>query len=262
MKATVQGKIRHLAGWKRDRPDHRDMVHAAWMTPNTTLPPSVDLTPICPSVRDQGELGSCTAHGTTEMMESLYKKAGMTDPAFSRLFVYWVSRVKIENTPADDDSGCQIRDVMKAITGWGACIESLWPYDIGKFSDTPSHDAFVGAKQNRITRYVRCTTLTSIKQSMAAGYTVVGGFSVPASMMSEECAQTGDVQYPGPDEEIVGGHCVLFTGYDDSRQRLKFQNSWGEGWGNNGSGTLPYSYVTSGMATDFWCLHGEMGVAT
>lgn len=40
-----------------------------------------------------------------------------------------------------------------------------------------------------------------------------------------------------------GWHAVVITGYDDSKQAFKIKNSWGEGWGDEGYGWLPYDYV-------------------
>jgi C1A family cysteine protease len=42
---------------------------------------------------------------------------------------------------------------------------------------------------------------------------------------------------------VDGWHCVAICGYDDSRSRFEFKNSWGTAWGNSGYGTLPYGYV-------------------
>jgi hypothetical protein len=53
---------------------------------------------------------------------------------------------------------------------------------------------------------------------------------MPASMLSAATWKSGTVTYPGPAENFVGGHAVLFCGYDDATKRLTFMNSWGEGW--------------------------------
>lgn len=47
---------------------------------------------------------------------------------------------------------------------------------------------------------------------------------------------------------VSGWHAVAVCGYDDSKGRFEFKNSW-EGpfwsWGDNGFGTLPYDYITA-----------------
>lgn len=258
--ATVQGKQVNITGWRPDRPDHRDRKLPRH-TEDGALPPSADLRPTCPDVVDQGQLGSCTANGSTSAMEFLYKKAGQENPLLSRLYLYYVTRVRVEGTPATEDSGCMIRDVMKALASIGTCKDATWPYDISKFSDSPPPAADAEAAENEILQYLACTDLNAVKQSLADGYPVVIGFSVPENMMSDACAQTGIVQYPGPQEQIIGGHCVLAVGYDDAKQLITFENSWGTGWGDQGFGYLSYKfYADTGngpLADDCWTIRTE-----
>jgi C1A family cysteine protease len=39
---------------------------------------------------------------------------------------------------------------------------------------------------------------------------------------------------------MVASHSVTLIGYDDSKQLLKFINSWGPGWGDKGFGYISY----------------------
>jgi C1A family cysteine protease len=254
----IAGKHRHLRSWRPSPPDHRDLI-----MPDPTLAPTllvlpsvVDNRSLCSPVEDQGELGSCTANASTSAMEALYKKLGMPIIELSRLFVYYYTR-KVEGTPPTEDSGAFIRDVMKALSKYGAAPEAIWPYDISQFSTNPTYAAVQAAHQHRATRYYRCPTLHSIKVALAHGFSAVGGFSVPTNMLSPECAQNGIVKMPGSGDRIEGGHAVHFVGYDDASALLTFQNSWGPGWGKQGFGFLPYGFVDQKLADDFWSIRRE-----
>ena len=64
----IAGKMRHLSGWKHDRPDHRDMPLKLF-PPGTIIAPVSDLRSKSPRVEDQGDIGSCTANASTSAME-------------------------------------------------------------------------------------------------------------------------------------------------------------------------------------------------
>lgn len=256
-KVVVNGKTRHLHGWKMDRPDHRDLgfiPHAAQLT---HMPTHMDLKQFCSQIEDQGDLGSCTANASTSAMELLYKKLGKAPPQLSRLFVYYATRVWVEHVPASDDAGAMIRDVMKALATYGTCYETTWPYDINKFSSAPTEAAKIEANNHQILRYYKMLTVEGIESCIYQGYPVVGGFSCPENMMGDEAARTGVIKYPSLKEKLVGGHAVLFVGYDRDKQLICFQNSWGTGWGDHGFGYLPYKFFRTGLASDYWTIRAE-----
>jgi C1A family cysteine protease len=94
-----------------------------------------------------------------------------------------------------------------------------------------------------------------LKSVLAQGFPIVCGISVYESFESAYVAQTGIVPMPGPNENLLGGHCVDIVGYSDNSKTFIMRNSWGLGWGLNGSGyfTIPYAYLTNiNLASDFW----------
>ena len=97
--------------------------------------------------------------------------------------------------------------------------------------------------------------VNQMKGCLASGYPFVYGFTVYESFESKNVAKTGVVPMPASGEKILGGHCVLAVGYDDSQQRFLARNSWGTDWGLQGYFTVPYAYLTDpNLSSDFWTI--------
>lgn len=239
-------------GWKPDLPDFRDHAYLAPGTVLSSLPKSVDLRSQCPSVYDQGQLGSCTANAITGALEFDLLKQKLADFTPSRLFIYYNERVIEHDT--DQDNGAQIRDGMKSVAKQGFCPETDWPYDISRFAVAPGLRCYQDAQKNKSIAYKRVSrSLQAMRGCLAAGYPFVFGFSVYSSFESEQVAQSGVLDMPQPDEQAIGGHAVLAVGYDDGSQRFLVRNSWGSQWGQQGYFTMPYAYLLhSGLSSDFW----------
>ena len=241
-------------GWIPDLPDHRDQMYSAPITALQALPPQTDLTPKCPPVYDQGQLGSCTANAIGAAIEFDHLKQKLPDFVPSRLFIYYNERA-MEGTVASD-SGAQIRDGIKSVAKQGACSEKTWPYDISKFRTKPTQKCYTEALKDKIVLYQRLVpTLNQLRGCLGSGYPFVFGFTVYESFESETVAKTGHAPMPAPNEPAIGGHAVLGVGYDDAKQWFIIRNSWGTGWGMKGYFTLPYAYVTDQqLADDFWTI--------
>ena len=242
-------------GWIPDLPDQRDHLFAAPVVALKKLPPSVDLRPHCPPIYDQGQLGSCTANGIGAALQFDRMKQKLT-PNFipSRLFIYYNERVMEHSVQSD--SGAQIRDGIKSVAHQGDCPESEWPYDIEKFTQKPPPHCYQSALKDRALSYQRVAqSVNQMKGCLASGYPFVFGFTVYDSFEGTHVAQTGVVPMPGPNEQILGGHCVTAVGYDDAHQRFLIRNSWGVGWGMQGHCTMPYAYLLDpNLASDFWTI--------
>lgn len=240
-------------GWIPDLPDARDRVYQLPKKAGL-LPSSADLRSGCPTVYDQGDLGSCTANAIGAAIEFDQGKQKLRPYAPSRLFIYYNERA-LEGT-IDTDSGAQIRDGIKAVASQGVCPETMWPYVEQSFATRPTAPCFKYAKLHPAVQYARVTqNAVQLKACVASGYPFVFGFTVYESFESDEVAKSGIVPMPFSTETLLGGHAVMAVGYDDASQRFLVRNSWGTGWGMGGYFTIPYAYLTdSNLADDFWMI--------
>jgi C1A family cysteine protease len=261
----LHGKTIHLGGWKRDLPDHRDLMLSPSSLKALPLPESLVPSHRTPEfqirVRDQESVGSCTAHGSNYLYTQLAARQNKGALELSTLYTYYFTRVNYEHVDPTEDSGASVRNAIKCLAQFGSCHEDQWPYDPNpdeRYSSRPNSGAIRSAHQHMVLRYLRVTSLTQLKQVMMQDYPVAGGFTCFESLDSPQVGKTGIVPFPGPSEAVIGGHCVAFVGFDDVKKLVRFRNSWGPSWGDKGDGCLPYSYFDSGLADDLWIVTAEM----
>lgn len=176
----------------------------------------------------------------------------------ARLLEYYASR-KIENT-INEDSGATIRDAIKAGVTYGVGDESLYPYDISKFTQNPPQSVWTAALSHKVTSYHSITDgdITTMKSVLASGFLVGFGFVVYDYMMSADMAKNAFLSLPKSGEQQQGGHAVALVGYDDSKKAFLVRNSWGVNWGLAGYFWISYDYIKSTqLSSDFWVINSS-----
>ena len=221
-------------------------------------------------IEDQEALGSCTAQAGAGLVEYFERRASGRHIDASRLFLYKVTRNLLGWS---GDRGAYLRTTMGAMRLFGIPPEEYWPYDIQEFDQEPPAFCYAFAQNFRTIQYYRLdlpltTTkalLNRIKVYLAAGLPSMFGFTVYSSI--DQAMETGKIPFPSTGERVRGGHAVVAVGFDDrmkinneypgskaTKGALLIRNSWGKGWGEKGYGWLPYEYVLSGLAVDWWSL--------
>jgi C1A family cysteine protease len=238
--------MKRAYGWVRQREDFRDHPYRA-----TVARLARSVAPLTRSILawDQGQLGSCTAHGCGRIWAHRYlaEKGHFEMP--SRLFIYYGERA-LEGT-IKYDSGAEVRDGLKTLAQKGCPDEKLWPYDIRKFANKPPTTAFKAALKDLALEYqtVPATNAAMIQAALSAGNPLAFGFDVFKYFESDEMAETGILKLPTRRETPISGHCVCWDGYDSM---FWAANSWSDAWGLKGWFRMPFTYLR--YCADAWVL--------
>lgn len=242
----------HGTGLTWGGPDIRDHLLTVH-TRRAALPSKVSLRGEMPPIKDQLQLGSCTAFASTAAYQWQMLRQGMPYLDGSELAQYYWSR-QLEGTTRYD-AGATIRDSVKSLVKNGMAPEAAWPYDISKFAVRPAADVKTTAKTHQALEYQSVPVdIYTIKSLIAQQYPVLIGIVLYRSFESDDAARTGMVPMPTLGEDKIGGHGMLLTGYDDDIQRVESRGSWGD-YGDDGYMWLPYSYVgSSQFGADYWII--------
>lgn len=246
--------IRKRLGWRPGLPKQKPFMYYP-QRGLVGLPSSVDLQSKCPKVYDQGKLSSCTANAAAGLSHFVMKKFNLPGFTPSRLAIYYWERV-IEGT-VGQDSGASLSDAMTVMTTNGCPHESLWWYNINKFTVKPNQKVVTDGVHHKFKEGLSITQdLVHLKSCLSEGFPFIFGFTVYDSFESQTVATTGIMPMPKSTEQVLGGHAVMAVGYDDSKQMFKVRNSWGDGWGLSGYFWMPFQFIQdSNYASDFWTAH-------
>jgi C1A family cysteine protease len=222
--------------------------------------------PYNPAVRDQGQIGSCTAFCGTEANEILYYYKDVSKYSnllLSPAFLYYCERVLILKQRITADNGAAMVNIGQALAKYGDCLETSYPYPSSNKS-TQYKTAPTTAVMNEGLKY-KCASsslistgdVTAVKNKLNANIPVMMGFNVydnTAYTYFERLNTTNSVYNPlttsgslATGVRLLGGHATPIVGYDDNVAGGSFlvQNSWGTSWGNAGYFWMPYTVFKS-----------------
>lgn len=152
----------------------------------------------------------------------------------------YVRSRQLEGTfPGDPTTGTWMITAMRVLRGWGAPLESDWPYDGNADHWPPPEPEGMDllAKSRRIFAYQRVRNINDACRLLASGTAVTIALEI-----SNEWHTTKDGDILNISDPRIGSHAVALIDYSIPEQIFKFRNSWGESWGDAGDGKFSFEY--------------------
>ncbi len=236
---------------------------------NTKLPVRVDLSKYAPSVKNQGELGTCVAFSTTYYLRTILEaiKKGITDKAridelsFSPSYLY--NQIK-DSTDYDCLHGTSVELALEFLKTKGAAKLSEQDYP-----NCNQNTTIALREDSKILDYVRLFSLIKnedkvylTKKALSENTPVVIGIQTTFTLdelgfweyiwhkiLSFFGWEEDDFGLWKPkDSDLRSGHAVCLVGYDDQKfgkGAFRAINSRGSYWGDDGFFWIAYDdYIT------------------
>jgi Papain family cysteine protease len=248
-------------GWKENKESYSKIPKKTLQSLNELkLPKRVDMSKYCPSVINQGDLGTCVGVSTTYYMRTILEaiSRNITDKdsidalSFSPSYIY--NAIK-DKSDVDCLNGTEFEKAFEFLKVKG--VPSLEQQD---YPNCNNNESLTINPESKILDYIRLFSLTereeniilTTKKALAENTPVVVGLIITESL--PELSQNGfwkilwrnimaffgvkvfqDIGLWNPkNSENVGGHAVCLVGYDDKKRfedgshgAFKAVNSWG-----------------------------------
>lgn len=190
-----------------------------------------------PKVRNQGNVGACMAFACVEILEVFNRIELNSDKTFSAGFFYGYNR-----SDNSYDGGMYPSEALKCSMKTGSVPTSIFD----ELVEMPKMKRMVQDRKD----------LAEIaKKYRIKGYSSIAS---PSQLKNRDKVRKALIQCQYPllaiSNSYFGGcHAIIVIGYNEEGWII--QNSWGEGWGNNGRDTIPYS---SNGINHIYVLHDEV----
>lgn len=243
-------------GLKKSAPTPVDRLVRICQEEKIELPSKFSLRDKVKQVYDQLNLSSCSANAAANFLFLSDK----VDCNISRLYMYFTTRYLDNNHKMPlDDHGATLRNVFNALTMYHYIDEVKYPYIVEKVNEVPSPEIFkeaiminkspiVSYRQILPSKYAIKYVLAHLKKPILFGIMVYSNFF--------KLSKENDILYPpSADDEILGGHAIVASGFSEETETFEILNSHGPNFADDGFFRLSYSYALNpDLAFEFYCV--------
>lgn len=201
------------------------------------------------AVKDQGQCGSCWAFSTTEQVESMAIKAGITDPDGDN---YVLGPQELVSCDHNGDMGCNgglPLNALKWLEKRGLEQESDYPYMSGFTGQSGTCSMTKSDQVIEVSSFKRVSSGADSESDLVDYLLNEGPVSVGVDANGAWQTYQGGVMTPDLCEGQLD-HAVQAVGVDTEsfEPYIKVRNSWGPDWGEDGFIRLAQGSNTCGVA--------------
>lgn len=214
------------------------------------LPIAVDLTPFCPTPKDQGDIGSCVGwavgYGALTMLYAIQKKIQgrqVNEVAFSAMYIY--NNIKFN----DCYGGAKIEKAGDFLREYGNCLHRDFDLSNTNCEREASKILVEEAKKYKIFELHKMFSpdsrakerLFKVKEILADSIPVIIKLKIRQNFLNPSRYWYADQG----DTTLLGDHALVIVAYDENRRAFKVMNSWGTSWGEGGFTWIRYDDFTT-----------------
>ena len=246
---------------------YEDLSPAPWQFRNSALPQTANIVDLQTPVKNQSNRGSCAYFTATALVEHALKVfyEDNRDVNLSEEFMIFANK-NLDGITSRGD-GSFLSSNLGSLQRHGFMLEEQMPYTPSWFSNglpcaefeddntaplfcrahyAPTDESF----DDRVTpdqfdlAINRLRGFDEVVAKIAAGSAVT--ISLPVNRngwQTETVTHSAELEAECDEKpDLCGGHTVLLTGYNLEEEHFLFKNSWGNTWGNEGYGKLPFDF--------------------
>lgn len=233
----------------------------------TDLPQRVDLSADMTSIKNQSDRGTCTFFTVIGLVEGAIKKDLGKEVNLSEEYLNYAAK---KAGAYQQIEGSTISDNVRGMRTQGLLLEEDWAYQASWFDkgrpckDYKSTDSsapktcFSHNRPNKkaMSRLIDARGITVLPMEKNTNEIIKflaekkRPLIMSVNVNFNAWPKSGETDYneeyrneclTNPSE--CGGHSIILTGYDMEKRVFMFKNSWGNEWGKNGYGTIPFDVV-------------------